>query len=320
MPGPHETPRVSVIIPCYNGERFVVDAVESVLAQTEPRVEAIVVDDCSSDSSVELLEPLLSDSRLRILRHSGNRGIAAARNTGIRASEAEFVGLLDQDDLWLPEKIALQLAAFDDGPSDLGLVFSPVETRALGGGAPGVMQGVQPPERLNEMSVTATLRALYEANFITTASVLLRRSCFDELGMLNEAIRGGSDDYEFWLRLAARYPIRSVGRVTAVRRLHDSNVSSDRQRIIGGTLGFIEQFGSDHEELADLVEPKLAWLHARLGGSYRNDGRYSEAQAAYRESLGHAFSWRTVLLLAMTGLGPLGGLLFGARRKRVAGG
>ncbi len=105
MPGPRETPRVSAVIPCYNGERYVVDAVESVFAQTEPRVEVIVVDDCSSDSSVALLEPLLSDPRLRILRHSGNRGIAAARNTGIRASSAEFVGLLDQDDLWLPDKI-----------------------------------------------------------------------------------------------------------------------------------------------------------------------------------------------------------------------
>ncbi|MCD4689923.1 glycosyltransferase [bacterium] len=117
MPDSDKTPRVSVIIPCYGGERFVVAAVESVLAQTEPRVEVIVVDDHSPDGSRAVLEPLLSNPRVRLLTHNENRGIAAARNTGLRTSDAEFIGFLDQDDLWLPGKIELPLGVFADGPA-----------------------------------------------------------------------------------------------------------------------------------------------------------------------------------------------------------
>ncbi len=320
MPGPHETPRVSAIIPCYNGERYVVDAVESVLAQTESRVEAIVVDDCSSDRSVARLEPLLSDPRLRILRHSGNRGIAAARNTGIRASDAEFVGLLDQDDLWLPEKTARQLAAFDEGPSDLGLVFSPVETRDAAGRPIKIIKGIQPPENLAEMPRTDALRALYRGNFIQTASTLIRRSCLAEIGLFDESIRGGADDFELWLRLAVRYRMHRLNETVALRRIHDENYSADASRMYGESLAYVERFGHEHEELADLVQPKLAWMHARLGSHYRNNGEYSRARASYRRSLGHAFAWRTAFLLAMAGLGPLGGMLFRARRARMTGG
>jgi len=320
MPGPHETPRVSAIIPCYNGERFVADAVRSVLAQTESRVEAIVVDDCSSDSSVEVLESLLSDPRLRILRHSGNRGIAAARNTGIRASSAEFIGLLDQDDLWLPGKIERQLQAFSDGPPDLGLVFSPVETRDAEGRPLRVIEGVRPPDHLGEMSRTDALRALYRANFITTASALVRRECFVELGLFDEKIRGGADDFEFWLRLATRYRMHQLSVPVAVRRVHGGNYSADAPRMYGESMGYVERFGREREELADLVEPKLAWMHARLGSHYRNDGRYAHARASYRASLGHAFTWRTLFLLVMAALGPLGSRVFRARREWMTGG
>ena len=217
MSEPTGPPRVSAIIPCYNGERCVADAVESVLAQTEPRVEAIVVDDASPDASARVLEPLLANPRVRLLRHEENRGIAAARNTGIRASRAEFIGFLDQDDLWLPDKTERQLAVFDSHGSDIGLVLSPVDTQDMDGTPLRVLQSMRPPERLAEMSRTDALRALYRGNFVTTASVLVRRSCFDELGLLDEAVRGGSDDYEFWLRLATRYRLMTTDGTTAVR-------------------------------------------------------------------------------------------------------
>lgn len=314
-----DTPRVSAIIPCFNGERYIADAVRSVLAQTEPSVEAIVIDDASPDGSVDALASLLEDPRVRLIRHDENRGIAAARNTGIRASSAEFIGLLDQDDLWLPEKTAKQLAVFDRSPDDLGLVFSAVQTRVMDSGDPDVMPAVQPPVHLNEMERRDALRALYRANFIETASVLVRRRCFDELGLLDETITSGSDDYEFWLRLAARYAIHRSVDVTSVRRLHSANVSANRVRLITGARGFIERVGREHEELADLVEPKLAWLESRLGSSHRNEGRYADARTSYRASLGHDFSWRTVFLLAATCLGPVGAWLFNARRRRLTG-
>jgi len=319
MPDPQEQPRVSAIIPCYKGEAYVVDAVESVLAQTAPRVEAIVVDDASPDASVALLEPLLSDPRVRLLRHDTNRGIAAARNTGLRASSAEFVGFLDQDDLWLPDKVERQLAVFDDGPDDLGFVFSPVETRDLEGREVRIIEIAPVPLNLNGMARADALRSLYRANFVVTASVLLRRECFEILGLLDETIVGGADDYEFWLRLGTRYSIRYLDRATAVRRVHGDNYSADTERLLADTLVFAERIGRDNAELVDLVEPKLAWLHARLGSYRRNEGDYSRAREAYRESLDHAFRARTALLLAASWFGPLAAWAFRRRRERLTG-
>ncbi len=317
MPDPHAPPRVSAIIPCYKGERYVADAVDSVLAQTEPRVEAILIDDGSPDASVAVLEPFLSDPRVRLLRHDQNRGIAAARNTGLRASSAEFVGFLDQDDLWLPDKVERQLAVFDEGPSDLGLVFSPVDTQDLDGRAVRVIDVACVPSDFNEMTCVDALRSLYKANFIITASVLLRRECFEVLGLLDEAIVGGADDYEFWLRLGTRFSMRHHDVVAAVRRVHGDNFSANTERLVTDTLDFAVRIGRENAALADLVEPKLAWLYTRLGSYHRNLGSYSKARAAYQESLGHAFSVRTVMLQAATLLGPLGGWIFQMRRERL---
>ncbi len=319
MPDPHEPPRVSAIIPCYKGERYILDAVESVLAQTTPRVEVIVVDDASPDASVALLEPLLSDPRVRLLRHDENRGIAAARNTGLRASSAEFVGFLDQDDLWLPDKVERQLAVFDGGPPDLGLVFSPVDTQDLDGRESRIIEVAPVPQGFNGMARADALRSIYRANFVVTASVLLRRDCFEALGPLDETIVGGADDYEFWLRLGTSYSMRYLDHAAAVRRVHGDNYSANTERLVADALVFAARIGRDNAELADLVEPKLAWLHSRLGSYHRNQGDYSRARAAYRESLGHSFRARTVLLLAASWFGPLAGWAFRRRRERLTG-
>ncbi len=307
MPSSPETPKVSAIIPCYKGERFVVDAVESVLAQTEPLVEVIVVDDCSPDASVQTLEPLLSDPRVRLLQHDENRGISAARNTGIRASTAEFVGFLDHDDLWLPWKIERQLAVFDAGDSDLGFIFTPFETGDADGKPLAVFPGGHPPEGLNDMTRVDALRALYRGNFTSTPSVLMRRDCCGEVGMFDETLLDGGEDYEFWLRLLTRYTVKCLDEVTFVRRLHNTNFSSDRQRLVGGTLQFIERFGREHNELVDLVEPKLAWIHARLGSCHRNEGCYHQAISSFRtaRSYGRLGPQATVAFL-LCFLGPIG--------------
>ncbi len=97
-------PAVSVIIPAYNCSVYLPEAIESVLTQTYTDIEIIVVDDGSTDDTPEVVAPYLD--RIRYIRQS-NKGLPAARNTGIRASGGEFVALLDGDDSWLPEKLAL---------------------------------------------------------------------------------------------------------------------------------------------------------------------------------------------------------------------
>ncbi|PID90774.1 MAG: glycosyl transferase [Bacteroidetes bacterium] len=104
-------PLVSVIMPCYNAERFIAQAIESVVAQTYQEWELLVSDDCSTDGSVPLVKSYAAaDGRIRLVKASTNGGAAMARNAAIRVAKGRFLAFLDSDDLWHPEKLERQIA------------------------------------------------------------------------------------------------------------------------------------------------------------------------------------------------------------------
>lgn len=109
-------PLITVVMPNYNGQRFVEQAIDSVLAQTYTNFELIVVDDCSTDASLQLVEKKAAgDSRIRVIAMDHNSGVANVRNTGIREAKGEYIALLDNDDLWTPDKLERQLAIAEKG-------------------------------------------------------------------------------------------------------------------------------------------------------------------------------------------------------------
>ena len=115
------TPLISVIVPVYNVEKYIRACLESVLQQTFDIFEVICVDDGSTDRSVDIINEF-TDSRIRVISQK-NRGLAGARNTGIRFSKAPFVALLDSDDLWHPEKLQQHFKHLCDNPQ-LGISYS----------------------------------------------------------------------------------------------------------------------------------------------------------------------------------------------------
>ncbi|TAM36219.1 glycosyltransferase family 2 protein [bacterium] len=117
-------PLVSVIIPTYNRAHLIGRAIKSVLAQTYTNLEAIVVDNASSDNTAEVVNSI-SDGRLKFIRHDVNKGPAASRNTGLRNSRGDYITFLDSDDEWFPQKTALQLDVFkSEEGKGVGLVFA----------------------------------------------------------------------------------------------------------------------------------------------------------------------------------------------------
>ncbi|WP_308687319.1 glycosyltransferase family 2 protein [uncultured Treponema sp.] len=111
-------PLVSVIIPTYNRGRLILDSVNSVLNQTYKNIELIVVDDCSTDDTISVLEQI-SDKRLKIIRHSENKGQNAARNTGIKASTGEYIAHHDSDDIWHLNKLEIQMSKIREFSADV---------------------------------------------------------------------------------------------------------------------------------------------------------------------------------------------------------
>lgn len=183
---------VSVVIPSYNTRSFVVPAIRSALYQTYSAIEVIVVDDGSIDDSVDQILTV-DDDRLTCVRQ-WNRGLSAARNTGIRLTRGKYVAFLDSDGLWSPLKVAHHLAVMERD-STLGVTFSYSAYLAQNGTPTGeyLITSCQRPDVCQLMT----------RNHIGNGSTpVVRKECFEVAGLFDEALSGCAD-WEFWARVAA---------------------------------------------------------------------------------------------------------------------
>lgn len=204
-------PTVSVVMPVYNVEAYVAEAIDSVLAQTFADFELIVVDDGGTDRSMEIVRGY-DDPRIRIVTQA-NRGLAGARNTGILEARGTYIALLDSDDRWLPEKLALHVIHLDNNP-DVGVSFSPSRFIDRDGRPMRLMQtpkldGIEPADIFcrnpvgNGSAPVIRLAALQSVAF-RHAEEPERLCCFDE------SLRQ-SEDIEMWLRLSVAGGVRFAG-------------------------------------------------------------------------------------------------------------
>lgn len=193
-------PLVSVIVGVYNKERFVGECLRSVVAQTYTNWELIVVDDASTDGSLtEVKRAVGNDPRVRILRRKKNSGLpAVARNEGIRAAHGKFVAFVDADDLWKPEKLAVQTAYMEEHPE-----FPLTHTRCEEIDENGTVLRVRHDGQLPPPG--DCLRELFHHCFICTSTVMLRKDFGETLGWFaeNPEYRCG-EDYDFFVRCAEK--------------------------------------------------------------------------------------------------------------------
>lgn len=197
--------RVSVIIPTYNRRELVARAVLSVLEQTRQPDELLVVDDGSSDGTAESLRRQFG-SGVRVIE-TPQRGVAAARNTGVRASGGEWLAFLDSDDRWLPEKLAVQLAWLGSNPE--AQICQTEEIWIRNG------RRVNPRLRHRKPSGTIFLASL-ELCLVSPSAVLLRRSLFERVGGFDESFLA-CEDYDLWLRISRDTPIWLIDRPLVVK-------------------------------------------------------------------------------------------------------
>lgn len=212
-----EAPTVSAIIPCYNRERYIRRTVESVLAQTYDNIELVVVDDGCTDGSRAVLESF--GSRLRILEHAGreNRGQSAGINLGLAATSGKYVGILDSDDIWLPDKIAEQVA-FLETHAEFGLVY---------GNGEAVDENERPlydiypaeHEELNEPG-----RVLLDCYFLVPNNSLVRRDVLNRTGGFDETLRA-AQDHDMAVRIAEVAKLAYVDRKWFQYRRHGASIS-----------------------------------------------------------------------------------------------
>jgi hypothetical protein len=275
-------PLVTVIMPAYNVAPYLREAVESVVAQTYPRWELVIVDDGSTDETPDIArECLRLDERIRLIRQE-NRGLAGARNTALQAGRGDFFALLDSDDTWDPGFLASQMAVFVNHP-ETGLVSG--SARFLG----GPRNGHPARPRIAGFPVLSLEQMIADeaAVFIMTT---FRREVVEAIGVFDESKRR-SEDWDFWLRaVSAGFVFRRNWQPLASYRVREGSLSRDTPAMLHEMLHTLSKVGpacppgtAAHAALeAQLGRFQRALLLARAKEALEG-GRFPDAAATLQQ-------------------------------------
>jgi glycosyltransferase involved in cell wall biosynthesis len=245
-----QPPDVTVVIPAYNAQAMIDETLRSVRAQSHANLEILVVDDGSTDATPDIIaRHARQDRRIRLIRQD-NAGVAAARNAGAAEARGEFLAPVDADDLWHPRKIERQLALFDEGPADLGLVYT---WFALIDEDSNIIHTKHSPAYSGHV-----LPILAHYNFIGNgSSPLIRLSAFRDSPGYDRTLKArggqGCEDWKLYCQLADKYRFGVVKAHLTGYRLLDDNMSSDALQMLRSRDLANADIRSAHPELAEAL-------------------------------------------------------------------
>lgn len=284
-------PKVSVVVPCYNSELYLKDTIDSILANCSDQLELeiIAVNDCSTDNTLSLL--MGYGTAIRVIDKKANEGACRARNDGIRAATGEFIALCDHDDLWEPEKTALQLEKFRDPKT--GLVCSDADSFNDQGVLVASMAGERPLRRGMVFS------DLLHTNFIVQSSVVIRREVLNAHGLFDEQIFP-AEDLDLWLRITRHWQVDYVDKVLVHYRISSTMYSRDKIRMKTARLPVIAKHVRHISD--DRCQARiLAKSFKEFAMDYWYDRQFAEARAKFNMALKYnRFDFITWVYLLMT--------------------
>jgi glycosyltransferase involved in cell wall biosynthesis len=262
---------VDVIIPAYNAAGFIEQTLQSVASQTVRPQSVIVVDDGSTDDTAGMVTRFAANTDLSVqLVSQSNAGLSAARNAGIRASSAQYVALLDADDVWLPRKLELQLEVFARGPAEVGVVycgFSLIDDDGLPLPDDGFMFS---EDVRGDMS-----QRLRRENLVagSASAVMIRRSVLDHVGYFDPHLPA-AEDWDMWIRLAQVCHYDYVRERLLLIRRHASSMQRDAARMLRGKMLFADKhyrLGTQHRSICVDLRRGLA-LHGMRASELSGHG------------------------------------------------
>jgi glycosyltransferase involved in cell wall biosynthesis len=282
------TPAVSVVIATYNYGRFLAGALESVLGQTFPDFEVLVVDDGSTDDTPAVVRPFLRDARVRYYRLPHQKQ-PRTKNAGIHLARAPLVAFLDADDRWLPSKLEKQVALFRRDPG-LGVAYT---RRRLIDADGWELEYEQPTLYRGHV-----LAEMFRTNFVCFSSAVLRRSLLEETGLFDEALELAID-YDLWLRAARRARFDYVDEPIVLYRVGHANLSRRHEERLDAAMRIMRRFLDEHGGRA-LLPPAVvarAWAETYTSVGRARHGRSALAALPwYARAVairpGHLPAWR----------------------------
>ncbi len=290
-----ERPAVSVVLPSYNRAYCVSRAIESVLRQTYADLELIVVDDCSTDSTQDLLKSI-ADPRLRIIRHEKNRGVAGARNTGIAAARAPLVAFQDSDDEWCVTMLEKQMARRAEmGPDHQVSYCAKIIHGRDNHGNFGSRYAAYMPSPDRQVVEGDVLSEILRNAIVSTQTLVTTKALLDEVGGFDETLRVG-EDWELTIRLARRTKFAFIEEPLVMTYLMGDSIT--HRRLSGAHTAQVVM--EKHRDLMD-ADPALRGAKLfQIARIYQRGGQYRTALphliGAVKARPGHAASWAALAL------------------------
>ena len=242
-PAVDRRPTVSVIIPVFNRAHLLGRTLDSVVAQSFEDFEVLVVDDGSDDDPAAVVESY-QDPRLHYKRQPENKGVAAARNRGLREAKGEFIAFLDDDDEWFPDKLALQVDLLQHSSPDVGLVYTGVETVSDAGKITR-----QVPSARGDLYPELLVRNVFHGG---GSNIMIRRNVIARVGYFDESLPA-IEDYDYWLRITRWYRAEVIStpliRYNDFRSADEASISQERRSLniqanLAARARFFEKYGA----------------------------------------------------------------------------
>lgn len=257
-------PLISVIVPAYNRADFILRPLNSVCNQSYNNFEIIVVDDGSTDNTASFIKNY-KDKRIKYIKHTENRGVPSARNTGIKAARGEYITFLDSDDEIYPEKFEIQLNRLCDLSDSYGLIYCGYSL-FINSTEEHVMDIV--PEEYGNICDALLKRCIFAVH-----TPLIRKSCFEECGLFDESLPG-CEDWDMWIRLSQHYKFTFVPDILAKFYIHGEQKSTNLKNKIQARKDLL----SKHKTLLEKKKSIYSLHLRRIGSLYSLDGNRSEGR------------------------------------------
>ncbi len=284
---------VSVITATYNMAGYIGETLDAILAQDYPNIESIIIDDGSTDNTMDVLAPYLKDDRVRVVQQA-NAGQTVAKNRGIAEANGEFIAFCDADDTWRKDKLSLQIPEFDD--PEVGVVFSDIICMD---GA-GKIIDIPPMARVGGR-ITAPLLI---DNYVPFPTSVARADVLAEVNGFDESLTM-SIDYDLWLRISVNYLFAYVKEPLANYRIWEGQMSNKRQERLDNFFKLLERFLAKNPDVVTQTEKDKAWAHVFItrGLWHSEEGRKKEAMSDFGRAMKlHFFDqrlWRRIAAMIL---------------------
>ncbi len=298
---PPVSPLISIVLPAYKSAPYIEQTVGSILKQTYPHWELLVVDDGSPDDTASIVAAM-PDPRIKLIRQA-NAGISGARNTGIARAKGAFIAFMDHDDLWHPQKLAVQLACLMDLATQASICYGAFQNWD-GSDPSGFLAADLDPRKIDESLSGHIYHRLLATNWVLLSTALFKREVFDEIGLFDRELPP-ADDWDLVLRASRRFRFLKLQDPVALYRVHAQQTSRKTPgRDIQGCVreSFIHRYGLSGPDGLAMSARDLAWRRVYSKMSYIStlwsNGAFAlalaESARLWRSHPADSRSWRAV--------------------------